>query len=86
MLINCYKNLFGSDIIVSDAKVARVNGKVTKIIQHDFNVELITEHINLILHRRQSYDIDEKICAKYDIAIIKQNIPFDILECTNIDI
>ena len=74
MLINCYKNLFGSDIIVSDAKVARINGKVTKIIKHDINVTLITEHINLILHRRNSYDIDEKICAKYNIQV-KPNIP-----------
>ena len=71
MLINCYKNLFGSDIIVSDAKVARVNGKVTKIIKHDINVELITEHINLILFRRNSYDIDERYVQNIILLLIQ---------------
>ena len=65
----CCKNLFGSDIIVSDTIVARVNGKVTKIIKHNINVELITEHINLILYQRQICAIDEKICAKYNIDV-----------------
>ena len=71
MLINCYKNLFGSDIIVSDAKVARVNGKVAKIIIHDINVELITEHINLILFRRNSYDIDERYVQNIILLLIQ---------------
>ena len=74
ILINCYKNLFGSDIISTEVENKRINKKFVRTSKHNVNTALITEHLNLILHRRQSCNIDERICEKYNIEV-KPTIP-----------
>ena len=44
ILINCYKNLFGRDIVVSDVDNIRINGVKTKITKHSINKKLVNEH------------------------------------------
>ena len=67
--VNAYKNVFGSEIITSEGIVKRENKKVVKITKHAINKELINQHINLLLRRRISFDIDENVCAKFNIFI-----------------
>ena len=69
ILINCYKNLFGSEIITTEIENKRINKKFVRTLKHNINTALITEHLNLILHRRDSYDINERICEKYNIEL-----------------
>ena len=69
ILINCYKNLFGSEIITTEIENKRINKKFVRTLKHNINTALITEHLNLILHRRESYDINERICEKYNIEV-----------------
>ena len=69
ILINCYKNLFGRDIVVSDVDQKRIDGVKTKITKHSINKKLVNEHLQLFLNRRKSSEIDEKICKKFDIKV-----------------
>ena len=62
LLINCYKNLFGRDIVVSDVDQKRIDGVKTKITKHSINKKLVNEHLQLFLNRRKSSEIDEKVC------------------------
>ena len=69
ILINCYKNLFGRDIVLSDVDKIRVNGVQAKIFKHFINKKLVNEHLQLFLNIRKSSEIDEKICKKFDIEV-----------------
>ena len=72
ILINCYKNLFGGDIVITDVESKRINKKYTRTTKHTINKKLINEHLQLLLKRRESKNIDEKICQQFNIEITKE--------------
>ena len=68
-LINCYKNLFGGEIVITEVENKRIDKKFKRITKHTINKKLINEHLQLLLNRRKSSNIDEKICKQFDIEI-----------------
>ena len=43
-----------------------------KLTKHDINTKLVNEHLQLLLKRRKSKHIDEKICQAFNIEIQKE--------------
>jgi hypothetical protein len=68
-LINCYKNLFGGEIVITEVENKRIDKKFKRITKHTINKKLVNEHLQLLLNRRKSSNIDEKICKQFDIEI-----------------
>ena len=71
-LINCYKNLFGGDIVITEVENKRIDKKFKRITKHTINKDLVNTHLQLLLNRRHSYDLNEKICKQFNIEIKKR--------------
>ena len=71
-LINCYKNLFGGDIVITEVENKRIDKKFKRITKHTINKDLVNAHLQLLLNRRHSYDLNEKICKQFNIEIKKR--------------